>query len=168
KQDPGRKARADAGIFIPRGLIVANEVKKLAEQSRRSAERITTLLADISSEVTKAVETVKSGKDALSEGVSLVNRTGESFESIVGMISDVAAQSQEVSAVVEQVTASTQEMVSSIENVAVISEKNSQNTQNVAASAEEQHASMQEIAASTGHLSQIAAQLQDVIGKFKV
>lgn len=148
--------------------VVANEVRKLAEQSGDAAAQIRELIHEIQTEAGKAVESMNDGTSIVKEGIEMVHLTGETFGDIVNSIERLAAESQEVSAIVEQVNSSSQSMVEMMEGVAHIAVQSAGNTQNVAASAEEQNASMEEVAASADALNKMAQELQDVISKFKV
>lgn len=148
--------------------VVADEVRKLAEQSTTSAEKIRNLVHEVREETANAVTAMNEGTAVVQEGISLVSLTGEAFNDIVESIDRVASESIDVSAIVEQVHASAQSMVNMAEGVANIAEQSAGNTQNVAASTEEQSASMVEVSASADSLSKMAQELQEVIGKFKV
>ena len=148
--------------------VVADEVRKLAEESSHATNEIRAILGEIKQEADKAVESMDEGSTAVELGIVKVKETGETFKGIVKVIEEVAAQSQEVSAIVEEVTASSHSMVKMVEEVASISQQTSGNTQNVAASAEEQNASMEEIAASSEALSQLAIELQEIVSRFKI
>ncbi|MEC0126337.1 methyl-accepting chemotaxis protein [Paenibacillus pabuli] len=148
--------------------VVADEVRKLAEQSTVSAEKIRNLVYQVREETANAVTSMNEGTAVVQEGISLVSLTGDAFNDIVQSIDRVASESIDVSSIVEQVFASAQNMVTMAESVAVIAEQSAGNTQNVAASTEQQSASMVEVSASADSLSQMAQQLQEVIGKFKV
>ncbi|MBU8880843.1 methyl-accepting chemotaxis protein [Bacillus sp. FJAT-29790] len=148
--------------------VVADEVRKLAEQSGQAAGQIHELIQEIQSEAEKAVQSMNHGALVVGDGIKLVHETGEAFREIVQSIEQVTAEAQEVSTIVEQVNSSAQNMVETMEGVADIAEKSAGNTQNVAASAEEQNASMVEISVSAEALSKMALNLQEVVGKFKV
>ncbi|RXT04540.1 methyl-accepting chemotaxis protein [Ammoniphilus sp. CFH 90114] len=148
--------------------VVADEVRKLAEQSGQAAGQISTLILEIQTEADKAVHSMNDGTEAVKKGMELVYQTGASFKDIRGMIEEISVQSQEVAAVVEQVNASSQGMVNMMEGVAQISEQSAGNTQHVAAAVEEQNASMEEISASAEALSDMAEELQQAISKFKI
>nr|WP_280922267.1 methyl-accepting chemotaxis protein [Ammoniphilus resinae] len=148
--------------------VVADEVRKLAEQSGTASEQIRRLIIEIQKESQNAVLSMNEGTIAVEEGIQQVHQTGESFNSITRMIEGVAAQSQEVSAIVEEVNASSQGMVNMVENISCISEQSSQNMQNMAASSEEQLASMENISDSATSLAQMAEDLQRLVSKFKV
>jgi methyl-accepting chemotaxis protein len=148
--------------------VVADEVRKLAEQSGRATDQIRHLILEIQTESDKAVTTMSDGTEVVKQGIEMVKKTEESFHSISKMIQHISDQSQEVSTIVEEVNASSHSMAQTMENVANISEQTSGNTQHVAAAAEEQTASMEEITASSSALAKAAEELQKVVGKFKV
>jgi methyl-accepting chemotaxis protein len=148
--------------------VVADEVRKLAEQSGKSAGEIRELIGHIQLEANKAVESMNEGTSSVNQGIQKVHETGTTFKEIVHMIREVSEQSQEVSAIIEEVNASSQNMVEMMEGVAHISEQSAGNTQHVAAAAEEQNASMEEISASAEALSRMALELQEAVSKFKV
>ncbi|GCL72778.1 methyl-accepting chemotaxis protein [Paenibacillus naphthalenovorans] len=148
--------------------VVADEVRKLAEQSGDAAGQIRQLIGEVQAEADKAVQSMDEGANVILEGIQMVHQSGEAFRDIVKAIEQVAAESQEVSAIIEQVNSSSQSMAEMMEGVAHIAEQSAGNTQNVAASAEEQNASMEEISASAESLSKMAQDLQEMISKFKV
>ncbi|RFU65240.1 methyl-accepting chemotaxis protein [Peribacillus glennii] len=148
--------------------VVADEVRKLAEQSGHAAGEIKELILHIQSESTNAMKSMHEGTESIGQGIELVQQTGKSFNDIVKMIEEVSTQSQEVSAIIEQVNASSKNTVEMMEEISVISKQSSGNTQNVAASAEEQNASMEEISASAENLSRMAVELHETLSQFKV
>ncbi|MBY0124512.1 methyl-accepting chemotaxis protein [Bacillus sp. S/N-304-OC-R1] len=148
--------------------VVADEVRKLAEESGVAAGQIQGLIQEIQSEAEKAVQSMKHGAAVVDEGIQLVYQSGNAFKDIVKSVEQITAETQEVSAIVEQVNVSSQNMVKMVENVANIAEQSAGNTQNVAASVEEQYASMEGISNSAEILSTMAQDLQTAISKFKI
>lgn len=148
--------------------VVADEVRKLAEQSSKAANEISTIIVEIKNEADHAVVSMKNGSLAVDVGIVKVEETGNAFKGIAKLIEEVAEHSHDVSAVVEEVSASSDSMVMMINEVASLSEQAAGNTQNVAASAEEQSASMEEISSSATALSKMASELQEIVSRFKV
>ncbi|PRO64267.1 methyl-accepting chemotaxis protein [Alkalicoccus urumqiensis] len=148
--------------------VVADEVRKLAEQSGDSAQQIRTLIEEIQSGVTSSVHAINNGRTSVEQGREYVDSAGNAFESINEAISGVSAQVQEVSAAVQQITASTGDMQSSSRISKETAAQASDNSQSVAASAEEQNASMEEISASAETLSTMAEDLQQAVQKFRL
>jgi methyl-accepting chemotaxis protein len=148
--------------------VVADEVRKLAEQSAESAQQISQLIISIQDETKKAVQSMDKATVEVEEGIVLVNTAGNSFEQIQHSVSEVAGEIQEVSSAVQQMAASTEQILHSINVITEVSEEAVSGTQNVSAATEEQLASMEEITASATALSKMAEELRSLIGKFKV
>ncbi|WP_047153054.1 methyl-accepting chemotaxis protein [Aneurinibacillus tyrosinisolvens] len=148
--------------------VVADEVRKLAEQSRQSSEQIATLIQDIQQNTSHAITVMEQGTKEVESGTVIANQAGEAFHHILTSIQRVTDQVQEVSAATEQISASTQQLTASVEQLTRTSEEISMGTQGVAASSEEQLASMEEITASSESLSKLAQELQTEVAKFKI
>lgn len=148
--------------------VVAGEVRKLAEESSISAQKITDLVQLIQEDTNHAVQAVKVNSSETEAGIEIVTAAGEAFEHISEAVNKVADEIQEVSAGSEEMSASTDEVVRYIEQISSIAGEASGGVHNVSAATEEQLASMEEIAASAEFLSKMAEELQGQINKFKV
>lgn len=148
--------------------VVAEEVRKLAEQSAQSAQQISELISMIQEETGNAVLSMENATKEVNEGMIVVNTVGQSFDEILHSINAVTNQIQEVSAAAEEISAGTEQVVTSSNTITKIAEESSSSTQSVAVAVEEQLASMEEISASATALSNMAEELQLLIGRFKV
>ncbi|OLN32525.1 methyl-accepting chemotaxis protein [Desulfosporosinus metallidurans] len=148
--------------------VVADEVRKLAEQSSDAAGKISELVGEIQKETTKAVRTMNDGTSAVQDGITMVNSAGEAFQDILQGVNDFSKQAQAVSEVVEKVGSSTEAIVLSIMEVANIPKEIAGSLENVAAGTEEQSASMEEIRRSATSLAQMATDFQGSVTMFKL
>ena len=148
--------------------VVADEVRKLAEQSSESAKEIVQMVQSIQDDTGKTVSMTDLVRNEVESGISVVEQAGSAFARIHRGIIEVTQQIQEVSAAVQQMSASTEGANQSMQVVAGIAMDSVSNTQNVSAAAEEQLASMEEITASANALSNMAEQLQSIISKFQL
>lgn len=148
--------------------VVAGEVRKLAEESSISAQKITDLVQLIQNDTNHAVLAVKVNSSETEAGIEIVTAAGQAFEHISEAVNKVADEIQEVSAGSEEMSASTDEVVRYIEQISSIAGEASGGVHNVSAATEEQLASMEEIASSAEFLSKMAEELQGQINKFKV
>ncbi|MBU8905325.1 methyl-accepting chemotaxis protein [Desertibacillus haloalkaliphilus] len=148
--------------------VVADEVRKLAEQTSQSARQINDLVEDIRDDITKSVETMKAGRQAVDGGIEFVNEASQGFTSISSSVSEVTNQLQEVSAAIEQISSGTQTMVDTMSEVSTVAEDTAGYSQTVAASAEEQNASMEEISSAAATLSNMAEELQQAVARFRI
>ena len=115
-------ARAgDAG----RGFaVVADEVRKLAEESKKAADRTSSLIAGIQSEIKDSVNTINVTNSKVDQGEEAVKMAVKTFESIPPLVDDVnkalrrmAAVAQENASAVDSLSASSEEVTSSMEEV---------------------------------------------------
>ncbi|MFP3387338.1 methyl-accepting chemotaxis protein [Brevibacillus sp. SIMBA_040] len=148
--------------------VVADEVRKLAEQSSSAAEQVSTIVADIQRDTESAISAMTHGSTILGEGISLVQSTGTAFEQITGSAAQLFDRTEEVSAEMRQISQQMQTIVTAINNISQVAEQSSSNSQTVAAAAEEQNASMQEISAAATMLAKMAEEMNDAIRTFKL
>ena len=148
--------------------VVADEVRKLAELSRQSASQISGLIEVIQKETHQVVEMMNKGTVEISEGSSLVEETGRTFEEILTSIENVSGEIQEVSAISEEMSASVMQVNASIEEVTKIARGSVASTAEIASATEEQLASMEEVASSSASLANLAENLREMIAKFKI
>ncbi|WML54738.1 methyl-accepting chemotaxis protein [Neobacillus sp. PS3-12] len=148
--------------------VVADEVRKLAEQSSKSTENIRHLISSIQSDTNQAVSSMDKGKTEFTKGMDLIKSAGEAFYQIELFVSQTNRQFQEVSASIEEATSGAEHVVESVDEIKEITVRVTGETQDVSSTTEEQLASMQEIAASAASLAEMAEELHDTIKKFKV
>ncbi len=148
--------------------VVADEVRKLAEQSKESASQIVALIQEIQSGVKKVIESMEKGTSEAVTGVNIIHTAGDSFGKIFSSIQKVTEQIQEISAASEQLSASAEEVTASVEGMSKLANDSAAMSVNVAKVSEEQLASMEEISAVSDSLSKMAAELKNVLNKFKL
>lgn len=148
--------------------VVANEVRLLAEQSKKSAEQISLLIKDIQHDTLKSVEAMDLVSNEVNLGIEFVHNAGDTFETILKASRHIAEQIQEVSAVTEEMSASSEEIGASLEEMTRISKMSSINSQNSASSSQEQLYSITEVSASANKLNEMAQVLKQLVAKFRV
>lgn len=146
--------------------VVADEVRKLAEQSSGAAGKISELVSEIQRETTKAVKSMNDGTAAVQDGITMVNMAGEAFQDIRQGVNDFSKQAQAVADVVKNVVANTEAIVASMMEVANIPKEIAGSLESVVAGTEEQSASMEEIRRSANSLAQIATDFQGSVKMF--
>lgn len=148
--------------------VVADEVRKLAEESGASATKIAELVATIQTDMKEAVEASAQSSQSVEGSRQSVKEADEIFTSIQLQIEALAGGIQDVSNSIQTISEGTKSMSGEMDSIASISHENASRTQSVSATTEEQSASSEEIAASTRNLSQLAEDLQGEVHKFKV
>lgn len=148
--------------------VVAEEVRKLAEQSQDAAKQIADLIHDVQVKTENAVTFMMDGKKEVDIGSRIVMEAGDSFKEVLGMVRSVTDQIYVISASVEKVSSGSQEVVYAMQEIDQESKKTAEGTQTISAATQEQSASMQEIASSSHALSDLAAELQKSVTAFQV
>lgn len=148
--------------------VVAEEVRKLAEQSQDAAKQITELIQEVQLQTGNAVSFMQVSQKEVHTGGQVVNTAGQSFETILGMVQNMTREIHEVSAAVQEITSGTQNVVDAVRNIDTQSKRASEQTQNISAATEEQSASVEEIASASEHLAKLAEELQQAVQKFKI
>ncbi|WP_226668129.1 methyl-accepting chemotaxis protein [Metabacillus litoralis] len=148
--------------------VVADEVRKLAEQSSLSTHQINELITEIQNYTIKAVESMQQGERAVKAGTEIVNNAGVSFKEIAGTVKQVVTQMDEVTNSIDRIQTGTENLVESIESVNEITERTSESTGEVSAATEEQLALIEEINGSAGTMHVKANELIDLVRKFKI
>ncbi|MER2030274.1 MAG: methyl-accepting chemotaxis protein [Solibacillus sp.] len=148
--------------------VVADEVRKLAEQSKSSANSIVNLTLEIKADTENVERAVTESLVSVEDGVKIISNAGESFTSIVNAVTQMSMQIQEISATSEELSASAEQVTASVNEIAQSSNESSSNLEMVAAAVEEQTATMHQINAIAVSLSDNAQTLQQEIQQFKV
>ncbi len=148
--------------------VVAEEVRKLAEQSQLSAEEIKNRIAVIQSATEDAVVAMESGTNEVVLGTQAIREVGEQFQDITERVSSIRTEMKEINHEVQKVSRGMQDVVGAMDTIDEVSRNTSEETQTISAAAEEQSASSQEIASASHSLADLATELQSATGKFRV
>ena len=134
--------------------VVADEVRKLAEESQEAAKTIAELIEQIQADTERVVQVVAEGAERTSSSQATVQRAREAFLTL----------GDSVSGIVDQVAGIT----SAADEIAAVAEQSSASTEQVSASTQETSASSEEIAAQAQELAATAQTIREMTGRFKV
>lgn len=138
---------ASAGESGKGFAIVAEEVRKLAESSSSSAERIVQIISEVQEDTARAEKISEEGKNEVNEGAILMAEAEEQFIEITLNVENVAKEMEQIATFAEETAASAEEST---------------------ASSSEQRAAIEKIASSAAQLLNTARNLQSLVAKFKV
>jgi methyl-accepting chemotaxis protein len=97
--------------------VVAAEIRKLADQSKKSAERINTLVLDIQNATNATVMATEEGTKTVEEGTRLTYRTAEVFDGLAASITNVFESSQQTLLNVKQQLAAVRQVVEAMDAI---------------------------------------------------
>lgn len=148
--------------------IVADEVRKLAEQSSESSMEIGCLISEIQADVHETVKAMNEVGVEVQSGIQVANDTKQSFYEISKSANDIVSKVHGMVELSNKMTSDAMKVDTSINQISMAVKENSSSMQTIAGSSEEQHASMEEINSSAVQLAQMAEELQELIGGFKI
>lgn len=147
--------------------VVAEEVRKLAEESRRSADQVIEMVRLIQEGTDQAVGSMDRGNQLVTDGLFQSNQTKYAFTEIQSSMDHVSKRVNEVSASVEEIKQSSHQVAVQIDQVRQISEEGLQLSQESSAASEEQLATTEEMTTSVQNLASLAEEMQQQISRFK-
>ncbi len=148
--------------------VVADEVRKLAEESQKATKQIEAMISDITASTKNAVDSMDKGSKEVSEGSQVVSEALSSLELIGQKVSDVASQVQMISAATQQQLANSEKVQKAVGDVSAVAEESAASSEEVSASVEETTASMQQVATAAQTLAKNAEDLKRLVAQFKI
>ncbi|QGU94065.1 HAMP domain-containing protein [Clostridium bovifaecis] len=148
--------------------VVADEIRKLADESNSAAQEISNLVKENQLKSNSAVNSVSEVEKKVSVGVAKASEVGKSIENIIENIKDIVSKIEEIDIANEEQARSTKEIESAMSNIASTSSEIASGTENISASIEEQLSTMTEIEKTTGRLSEMAKKLDEITSGFRV
>ncbi|QTC43880.1 methyl-accepting chemotaxis protein [Bacillus sp. V3] len=148
--------------------VVADEVRKLAEQSQKAAKGVTEIVHSIQEEVDEIIKQNSEGVKEVIAGVEITNETNASLEDILNQTSKTTVVVNEMVDHIQATLNLSQEVANSFAQVNEIAAATASNTESTAAASEQGSAAMQEVTASASELSQQAEKLKELVSSFKI
>lgn len=148
--------------------VVADEVRKLADQSRKSTEEINNMMQSIQEESALAISSMEVMKKVSQEQNQAVDKTNSSFNDIANAIDFIVGKINEVNKAVIKMQTDKTEVISAIENISSVSEETAASSQEVAATTENQLKTIDDMKIASESLSQLVKQLDVKLKRYKL
>ncbi|MEK4170140.1 methyl-accepting chemotaxis protein [Lysinibacillus sp. FSL L8-0312] len=148
--------------------VVADEVRKLAEQVAFSVNDITSIVTNIQRDFDVVTTSLEDGYQEVKEGTNQIKATSETFNTISYSINDVVESVKLISTNLSKVTEDGRKMNNSIQEIAAVAEESAAGVEQTTATTEETSSSMDDMAGKSAQLSELALQLKALIAQFKL
>ncbi|QPQ35457.1 methyl-accepting chemotaxis protein [Lysinibacillus sp. JNUCC-52] len=148
--------------------VVADEVRKLAEQVSASINEITTIIKIIQDDSMTVTTSLEKGYGEVAKGTTQIVSTNETFSDIANAVYSMSSSIVQMSTKLEEVVQSTMDINKSVDEIAAVSEQSAAGIQETSATIEQAASSMDEIKNSSSNLAEMAENLNDLVGKFKL
>ena len=158
---------ARAGEYGRGFTVVAEEIRKLAEQTSNASKDIVGIISEIQKDVDSVSDSMDSGIKEVNKGTEVIENTTHTFNNINDETNKVRNIVEEFSNIVTDLTTGMEDIEESIRNVSAVSEQTAAGTQEVLASAEEQQAAIEYVEELANKLNDMSDDLVDIIKEFK-
>ena len=143
--------------------VVADEVRKLAEDAQSAAASIAALVQEVQRKTEQAVAVVEDGARRTHEGSETVEQARDAFVALGESVEDMTGRIDAISRAVAQIAEAAVRMQEDVAEVAAVAEESSASTEQVTATTQQTSASAQQIAASA-MLLEGSTRLKEIVG----
>lgn len=148
--------------------IVADEIRKLAEQSNNFTSDIKTVINELKQKSQNAVGIMQQSKQTVDEQADSVKATESKFEGIADAIDSIKSIINKLNYSADLMKENKSIIIKLTQNLSAISEENAAATEQASASMEEQAATIEEIANAGEKLASISKELKTLVERFRV
>lgn len=148
--------------------VVSDEIRKLAEQSKTSSQKISKLIDNISIESSKMLKTADDMKNEIEDQKSNIDIAIESFKEITKSVEEMSPRITTVNNNTISIIDKKASILDKIHSSSAIAQQVSAFSQEIVASSEETSASSQEVASTSQNLTVKVREVLDEVNKFKL
>ncbi|RAK19140.1 methyl-accepting chemotaxis protein [Anoxybacillus vitaminiphilus] len=148
--------------------IVADEIRKLAEQSKTAAQDIIRLIEDIQLETSVTVKTMESNLEAVKGQVNIIQKGGEALKAIVEKVQQTEEDTKNMKALFQSLNDDVAQVLHAIEQISSVIQETSAIAEAVSSSTDEQSDAVNNIMKNATELAQLSEQLRLQVSNFKI
>lgn len=148
--------------------VVADEVRRLADETKVSTANIQQLLDRFRIETEKATHSMNESEIEVHQGIKRIEDVGITFGEILSSIQLVVIEIEDLTSIAEEMSVASEEITASTEEIASSVKTSSDHTQQVASAAKQQLTTMEDMTATSQSLKDLANELTSLLSKFKV
>jgi methyl-accepting chemotaxis protein len=148
--------------------VVAEEVRKLAEQVNGAASKVGNIITNISDNTENALKNQNETGEHVEKLVQKAVVTRQSIQDVVNNITTISESIQTIAATMEEQSASTEEMTAALENISNASQESAKNVENINSSMDEQGRVTETLAKGAEELVLLSRRMEESVAKFNV
>lgn len=159
---------ARAGEYGQGFAVVAEEIRKLADETHTYSEEISKITNSVTNKSTHAVTSIENVDTIVNESVNVANTAKSSFEQLLQKIEEISKLINEIANEAKSQKDNSHLILEKATEISAISQETTAASENSVSAIEKNLANMEEITASIENLSQIANNLNKMVEKFKI
>jgi len=159
---------AHAGQYGAGFLVVAGEIRSLAERTAQATREITALVDSVQSQVREVQKVMGSGLDKVGQGAMLAEQAGKVLTEIREAVETNLQRLKTINTAMNEMQSFSHEVGGVMESVAAISEENAAAVQQVTASTKEMSSQLVDVTETAAALARMAESEQELLAKFNL
>jgi methyl-accepting chemotaxis protein len=148
--------------------VVADEIRKLAEQVMDSSKSINQIVAGVLSSIQGVSKTTQNISGKMDKQINIVDNTMVAFKNIQSEVHKTTPQFKNIFDALQDVVAEEETIMNSVQEVSAISEQISASTQEISASVQEHVTTMEQLSSLADNIDDMTKRLNENIDRFKM
>ena len=148
--------------------VVADEIRKLAEQSSEATDKIYQLIKNTQTEVNNAVYKINENKESVDSSVTAIEETGAMFRKINNVFKNLNESIHAIAGNTQNMSKHSQHVVNVINSIAKVSAEFASNSEEIAASSQEQIVITDELISTAEQLDILSKKLGETVNQFQL
>ncbi|MEK4250665.1 methyl-accepting chemotaxis protein [Paenibacillus sp. FSL W7-1287] len=149
-------------------MVVANEIRNLADQSTQSIDVVAQITDRIQSEIVETVDVLSKAYPMFQEQIHSVKEANVIFENVQGQMGGLITKLEEVTRSVQKLEASQHVLNEAMSNVSAVAQQSSATSEEVASLSSEQLSVSDNLVILSTELSEVSNALKETLSQFKV
>lgn len=137
--------------------VVAGEVKKLAENSSKSADEIDHIISEVTRVTDNTFSIIIQGTEKVAESTKVAGDAGQAIDAMMDSVEKTKAIAEQISNAVKQQTDKNQYMISVIDDMVQAADKVKSFNENISVNADRQKAVLNNLKQTIGNLSKLSS-----------
>lgn len=148
--------------------VVAEEVRKLAEETTEATSRIAIIIGETQKDTQSAITLMENNLDNFEQQVAMIQTSSSTLHNVVDQVANTESNVKNLNQVFGNINQNTLDVQKMIESISAIIEETSASSEEIAASTDNLTSIIQEITMTIGDLANIAVALNNEIEVFQV
>jgi len=149
-------------------MVVANEIRGLADQSTQSIDVVAQITDRIQSEIVETVDVLSKAYPMFQEQINSVKEANSIFVSVQGQMNQLIIRLEDVTQSVNKLEASQTVLNDAMTNVSAVAEQSSATSEEVASLSSEQLSISDNLVTLSTELNEVSTKLKESLSQFKV
>ena len=147
--------------------VVAEEVRQLAEQTRRESSQVSAILSEILSITEASATSSQESMRAVEVGVSMASESGQALEQIIRAVESTTSEVNRIAQVAEEEVTNSERMMEWIRRVATKVKETAASAYSVKSTTDEIENVMESLASTSQQTSNQSVALSEMVAQFK-